>query len=165
MGLLDFLKPKSKTKSEIKIEAPVSGKYLPLAEVPDEVFAQGVLGPGCGFQPTEGVVYAPASGIITTIAETKHAIGMTATEGLEILIHIGMDTVKLNGEGFSVKVENGQKVNAGDVLLTFDMDVILKAGYELTSALVLTNASSFSEISFETGKNLEHGEVCGKAVR
>lgn len=165
MGLLDFLRSKNETEKEIKIGAPVSGRYLLLAEVPDTIFAQGILGPGCGFQPAEGAVYAPASGVISTIAETKHAVGITAAEGEELLIHIGMDTVKLNGKGFSVKVKEGQKVNAGDILLTFDMDAILKAGYELTSVMVVTNSSSFAGASFETDKNLEHGAICGKISR
>lgn len=162
MGLLDFLKAKIGAENVIHVAAPVSGAYIPLEQVPDKIFAQGVLGPGCGFEPEEETVYAPADGIVTTIAETKHAVGMTTADGAELLIHIGMDTVKLNGEGFSVKVTEGQKVNEGDVLLTFDRENIQKAGYTTTSAFVVTNAAALGGAQFDTGKTYTHGEKCGK---
>lgn len=160
MGFLDRFKKKETAEDthpaiETKpgeVYAPVSGEYIPLEQIPDEVFAQGILGPGCGIQPGEGKVVAPADGEICMIADTKHAVAIRTKEGVELLIHIGLDTVSLEGKGFTVKVKAGQSVSCGATLMLFDMDVIRKAGYPLTSAFIVTNGAEYPEIHFETGK-------------
>lgn len=124
--------------------APMDGRVLPLAQIPDEVFSSGVLGPGCGIEPTGNTVCAPFPGKITQVAETKHAVGLESTDGIEVLIHVGMDTVKMNGAGFTALVKEGSTVKAGTPLLRVDLDAIRAAGYPTTTAVVVTNGDDFS---------------------
>ena len=98
------------TNQSKTILTPLQGKVLAQADIPDETFAQGILGPGCGIEPTGDTVYAPFDGTVTQIATTLHAVGMTSSEGTELLIHVGMDTVDMKGQGFTVLVKEGQKV-------------------------------------------------------
>lgn len=142
--------------------APITGNYIPLEEIPDEVFSQGILGPGCGIEPEEALVVAPCNGTISTVAETKHAVGITAEDGAELLIHVGMDTVDMNGSGFTVKVREGQKVVCGQPLLTFDFARIKAAGHPATTAFIVTNADDVGQVVFETGKRLEKTEKLGQ---
>ena len=142
--------------------APITGKYIPLEEVPDEVFSQGVLGPGCGIEPEEELVVAPCDGVVSTVAETKHAVGVTMENGAELLIHVGMDTVDMNGNGFTVKVREGQKVSCGQPLLTFSFAKIKGAGHPCTTAFVVTNADDFGSVTLDTGKRLEKTAKVGQ---
>ncbi len=114
--------------ADSSIAAPVSGKVMDLSETPDEVFASGALGQGVAIEPAEGKVYAPCDGTVTTFASTCHAIGLTSDTGVEILIHVGMDTVDMNGDGFSPKKKEGDSVKKGELLLEFDMEKIRSAG-------------------------------------
>ena len=111
--------------ADSSIAAPVSGKVMDLSETPDEVFASGALGQGVAIEPAEGKVYAPCDGTVTTFASTCHAIGLTSDTGVEILIHVGMDTVDMNGDGFSPKKKEGDSVKKGELLLEFDMEKIM----------------------------------------
>ncbi|MBP3339697.1 MAG: PTS transporter subunit EIIC [Lachnospiraceae bacterium] len=125
------------------IMAPLSGKIVPLSEVPDEVFAQKVIGDGIAIEPIDGKVYSPVSGVITQIADTKHAYGIKSEDGVEILIHFGLETVALNGEGFDVKVKVGDKVKAGTLIAIVDMDFMLKKGINtITPVLVCDGAEN-----------------------
>jgi len=125
------------------IMAPISGKIVPLSEVPDEVFAQKVIGDGIAIEPNDGKVYSPVSGVITQIADTKHAYGIKSEDGAEILIHFGLETVALNGEGFDVKVKVGDKVKAGTLIATVDMDFMVKKGINtITPVLVCDGAEN-----------------------
>ncbi|MBP0969776.1 MAG: PTS glucose transporter subunit IIA [Oscillospiraceae bacterium] len=142
--------------------APISGKYIPLEEVPDAVFSQGILGPGCGIEPEEGVAVAPADATVTQVTDTKHAVGITTEDGAEILIHIGMDTVEMGGDGFTCKVKEGQKVTCGQTLITFDMDKIKAAGHPTCTAFVLTNPDDYPEFAVETGKDYKRTDRIGK---
>ena len=123
--------------------APIQGNIIARENIPDETFASGMLGDGVGVEPETGEVVAPCNGEITSLAETLHAIGITGPDGMEVLIHVGIDTVKMKGEGFKPFVKEGEKVKAGQKLLTFDMEKIKKAGYSTTSAVLLTNSSDY----------------------
>ena len=143
-----------------EIKSPMNGTVIPLSEVPDAVFSSEMLGKGFGVEPSEGKAYAPVDGEVTTVFDTKHAIGLMSTHGVELLIHIGMDTVKLNGKGFDVKVKTGDQVKAGDLLAEFDMDLIKGEGYPVTTAVVVTNTDDCEEISeVRTGAATKDTEV------
>ena len=129
-----------------KIVSPAVGTLVKQENIPDETFASGVLGAGLGIAPTKGVVVAPCDGTISTVAESKHAIGISTDTGLELLIHVGVDTVKMNGDGFSPAVAEGDTVKKGDLLLNFDIDKIKKAGYSDTVVFLLTNSDDFNEV-------------------
>ena len=136
----------SQVSSGEEIKSPMNGTVIPLSEVPDAVFSSEMLGKGFGVEPSEGKAYAPVDGEVTTVFDTKHAIGLMSKHGVELLIHIGMDTVKLNGRGFDVKVKAGDQVKAGDLLAEFDMDLIKSEGYPVTTAVVITNTDDCEAI-------------------
>ena len=145
----------------VTVYAPITGKYIALEELPDEVFSQGFLGQGCGVEPEDNTVYSPVDGEIVQVAETKHAIGIQSPDGVEVLVHVGMDTVNMKGYGFDVKVNLGDKVKAGDMLMTFDAEKIKAAGYPTTTAIVITNSDECNEIAFSTGKSYTKAEEIG----
>ena len=139
-------KEEEKQISEKVIKSPMNGTVIPLSEVPDAVFSSEMLGKGFGVEPSEGKAYAPVDGEVTTVFDTKHALGLMSKNGVELLIHIGMDTVKLNGRGFDVKVKAGDQVKAGDLLAEFDMDLMKSEGYPVTTAVVITNTDDCEAI-------------------
>ena len=150
----------SQVSSGEEIKSPMNGTVIPLSEVPDAVFSSEMLGKGFGVEPSEGKAYAPVDGEVTTVFDTKHAIGLMSKHGVELLIHIGMDTVKLNGKGFDVKVKTGDQVKAGDLLAEFDMDLIKGEGYPVTTAVVVTNTDDCKEIGeVRTGAATKDTEV------
>ena len=150
----------SQVSSGEEIKSPMNGTVIPLSEVPDAVFSSEILGKGFGVEPSEGKAYAPVDGEVTTVFDTKHAIGLMSKHGVELLIHIGMDTVKLNGKGFDVKVKTGDQVKAGDLLAEFDMDLIKGEGYPVTTAVVVTNTDDCEEIGeVRTGAATKDTEV------
>ena len=126
------------------ITAPVAGTVVPLAAVPDPVFSSGAMGNGLAVLPTEGKVYSPVSGTVT--AQMPHAYGITADNGMEVLIHVGIDTVKLEGKHFSPKVTKGQRVEDGQLLAEFDVDAILAAGYNPMVIMVVTNSGDYAAV-------------------
>ncbi|OTP10166.1 PTS system beta-glucoside-specific transporter subunit IIABC [Enterococcus sp. 10A9_DIV0425] len=132
--------------ARLNLKSPLTGKVLPLSEVPDPVFSSGAMGKGIAIDPDKGELIAPADGEITTIFPTGHAVGLTTTEGVEILMHIGMDTVELEGAGFETFVKQGDHVKAGDVLVTFDIDQIKTAGYSVITPIVVTNTDQFADV-------------------
>ena len=135
----------------IRLTSPVEGELIPLSEVKDAVFASGAMGRGAAVRNPMGEVRAPFDGEITVFFETKHAIGLKSTDGVELLIHVGMDTVKLNGEHFEAHAAQGDKVKKGQLLLSFDPAAILEAGYDTTTPVVVTNAAEFADITVELG--------------
>lgn len=145
--------------SEISIHAPIKGKVIPLSEVPDEAFAAGILGRGAALIPDEGKVYAPASGQIVSFFPTGHAIGMVTDEGVEILIHVGMDTVQLDGKGFTPRASQGDHVEKGQLLLEFNMEQIKEAGFSLVTPVIITNTTNYKEIKMTEHKEAEPGEI------
>lgn len=135
------------------VYSPIQGEIVPMDQIPDETFASGVLGQGCGIVPEQGVVVAPFDGEITNLADTKHAVGLASTDGMELLIHVGMDTVSLNGEGFTALCAEGDAVKAGQPLLRFDIPFIQSKNLPITTAIMVTNADDYSEVSLvNTGK-------------
>jgi len=142
-----------------RLVSPIKGKTIDLAEVEDEAFKSGALGQGMAILPVEGKVYAPCDGVITTFFPTGHAIGITSENGAEILIHVGMNTVELNGEHFTPKAEQGQAVTRGQLILEFDPEAIEKAGYSLVSPVVVTNGDQYEDVAPEVGKNVKPGDT------
>lgn len=132
-------------KQEV-IVSPIKGDVLPLSEVKDEVFSQGLLGKGVAIEPKEGKVVAPVDGTLTTLFPTHHALGITSDNGAEILIHVGMDTVQLEGKCFTPKVKQGERVKAGQVLLEFDIKGIKEAGYHVTTPVIVSNSDNYLDI-------------------
>lgn len=128
------------------LKSPLTGKVLPLSEVADQVFSSGAMGKGIAIDPEKGELIAPADGEITTIFPTGHAVGLTTTDGIEILMHIGMDTVELNGVGFETFVKQGDQVKAGDLLVKFDIEAIHAAGYSTVTPIVITNTDQFADV-------------------
>ncbi|MCY8065745.1 PTS beta-glucoside transporter subunit IIBCA [Bacillus haynesii] len=128
------------------IYSPLQGEVLPLTEVSDKVFASGALGEGIAVLPSKGVVTAPADGIVTTAFPTGHAYGLTSESGAEILIHIGMDTVRLDGKHFNSKVVQGQKVKRGDILAEFDLDALKEEGFDVKTPIIVTNSGQYTDI-------------------
>ena len=145
------------TKSGM-ILAPVKGNVIAREDIPDPTFAAGVLGDGVGIEPSEGVVVAPCDGEISSVTDTCHAIGITGTEDMEILIHVGIDTVNMQGDGFNLLVSEGDKVKAGQKLLTFDMDKIRAAGYSTTTAVLLTNSDDYEDFKVLKKGTTDFGE-------
>lgn len=165
MGLFDIFKkkPAAVEKVEVAVEPmtvyqPVEGTVIPLEEIGDGVFSEGILGNGCGVKPTGEKVYAPVSGTITTVAETKHAVGMASDDGVEMLVHVGVDTVAMKGKGFDVKVKEGDKVVAGQLLLTFSKADIAAAGYPDTTAVLVTNTDDYEEVTLTRTGDGKAGE-------
>ena len=131
---------------ETIICAPVSRKVICREDIPDETFASGIMGEGVGIKPEEEIIVAPFDGEITSVVDTGHAVGLTSSDGVELLIHVGVDTVKMQGDGFQVFVTEGQKVKTGEKLLKFDRDKIRKAGYSDTTAVLVTNSDDYSSV-------------------
>ena len=137
--------------SEIIIESPVKGELIPLSEVNDPAFAEGILGKGAAIKNPEGKVVAPFDGELAVFFDTKHALVIKSKEnGLELLVHVGIDTVKLNGEHFTAYKEQGDNVKKGDLLLTFDENAIAEK-YDTVTALVITNHEEFEDITITEG--------------
>lgn len=142
-----------------EIKSPISGKVIELEKVNDPVFSSGAMGKGVAIEPIDNKVYAPFDGVIEFIADTKHAIGLLSDDGVEVLIHVGMDTVKMNGKGFDVKTKVNSKVKAGYLLLEFDKSVIEKEGYSLITPIVITNADNYEDKQLNINKEVESGNT------
>lgn len=161
MGLFDRFKAKAIKTEPGVVYAPLTGKVIPIEEIPDPVFSQGIVGPGCGIEPEEGIVTAPFDGTVVSVTDTKHAVGLRSMDGIEILIHVGMDTVQMNGEGFDLKVKEGTKVHCGQQIMAFDMKKIKDAGYPTTTAVIVTNAAEYGEVKFPPVEHVEKGMQLG----
>lgn len=137
-------------QAENEISSPLCGNAVALETVPDATFSEGILGLGAAIEPYEGSVTAPADGIVSVLFATHHAIGLQLDNGAELLIHIGIDTVELNGEGFTAHVAEGEKVKKGDLLITFDKGFIESKGYKTITPVVVTNAENYSAVTHKT---------------
>ena len=138
--------------------APVAGHAVPLDQVNDAVFSQKILGDGLAIQPTAGEVRAPLDGEVTSLPDSKHAVGLHGDNGMEILIHVGIDTVNLQGQYYEAHVKVGDKVRAGDLLLTFDRPAIEAAGYETVTPVLLTNTDDYRDVQAVTGRDVVPGD-------
>ena len=143
---------------DLSVNSPVEGKTIPLAQVSDEVFASGVLGKGVAVQPTSGKILAPADATVSMIYPTLHAIGLILDSGIEMMIHIGIDTVKLNGKYFEKHVQDGDHVKKGQLLVSFDMQKIEQAGYDLTTTVVVTNSKNYAAIGSTNKDNVTNND-------
>jgi len=156
--MFKFLKKNKEEKCMI-LKSPVVGRCIDISEIPDEVFSSKMLGNGIGFESTDGVLYAPVDGEILQVFPTKHALILKSVEGIEILLHIGIDTVEMKGEGFEAFVEKGKQVKVGDKLLTFDNDLIKAKAKTNLSVLVLTDNEIMESVEFNLGNVDKNNEV------
>lgn len=140
------------------VASPMTGQVLPLEQVPDKVFASGVMGQGGAILPTEGKVYSPINGSVELVFDTKHALGLKSYDGAEILIHVGLDTVELAGRPFTVHVKTGQNVKKGDLLLDVDLEAIQSAGKDIITPIIVTNSADFQKIKLEAQNHVSVGE-------
>ena len=161
MGLFDFLKKKEK-EEWIEIYSPLNGKVIDLEEVPDEAFSNKMIGDGCAIEPTEGAIYAPVDGEIT-IFETNHATSFETADGLEMIVHFGIDTVSLCGEGFKRIAEDGKKVKKGDKLVEYDLEFIKSKVPSVKTPVIINNMDIVEKIDvIAKGKEVKAGELLMK---
>ena len=147
-GLFDQLLGKGK----IEIFCPVEGEVIAANEINDPTFAEEMIGKTVGIKPTDGKVYAPFNGEVLVAFDTKHAVAIKSEDGIELMIHFGLDTVKMNGEPFEMNVKVGDKINKGDVIMMADLSKIEAAGFDTVVPVVITNPDEFKSIKFNTGK-------------
>ncbi|MBH0158385.1 PTS glucose transporter subunit IIA [Fictibacillus sp. 5RED26] len=150
---------KKEVKKEETLIAPLTGKIVNIEEVPDPTFAQKMMGDGIAIEPTEGVVVSPVDGEIVQFFHTKHAIGIQSEAGAEILIHVGLETVSMNGEGFEGHVNVGDKVKAGDKLLSFDLDLIKEKAASTVTPIVITNGDAVESLDKRAASEATKGET------
>ncbi|CCK85445.1 PTS family glucose porter, IIA component [Lactobacillus equicursoris DSM 19284 = JCM 14600 = CIP 110162] len=161
--MFNFFK-KAKKNEGTKVVSPVTGDLIPLAEVNDDVFSQKMLGDGFAVKPSEGEVVSPISGTISTLFPTKHAIGVKTPEGLEVLIHLGLDTVELKGEPFDVQVAQGDSVKAGQKLADMDLKKITDSGLDDTVMVVYTNMDLLKEVKDVDPKPVKAGDTAQEII-
>ena len=161
MGFLDFLKKKEDVQQApvwpAIIGAECKGTVVPMENIPDEVFSQGILGQCIGIDPAEGKVFAPVDGEITQAPDSGHALGLMSTGGIEVLIHVGVDTVDMNGDGFTPRVKEGDKVKKGQLLLEMDLDKIAAAKHPAVVITVITNTDEFASVEGVASGTVEPG--------
>lgn len=143
----------------ITLYSHMNGTAVKLEDVEDEVFSQKILGEGAAVEPSEGKLYAPCDGKIDSVFDTKHAVNMVSSEGVEILLHIGIDTVKLGGQYFEAHVSDGQEVKKGDLLISFDMDKIKAAGYKVTTPIIIGNTDDYASVEPAAENSISAGDI------
>ncbi|MFI3212359.1 MAG: PTS glucose transporter subunit IIA [Eubacteriales bacterium] len=147
MGLFDKLFSNKNNASCITVLSPVNGTAIPLSEVDDPTFAEEMIGKGMAVIPSSGTIVAPVDGVVNMVFETKHALGITSKDGVELLIHVGLDTVSLKGEHYTAKVKTGDTIVAGDLLLEFDIPKIQEAGYPVVTPVVICNTDDYKTVT------------------
>ncbi|MQW23461.1 MULTISPECIES: glucose PTS transporter subunit IIA [unclassified Lactococcus] len=140
------------------IQSPIKGKIMKLSSINDEVFSSGMMGKGIAIEPSDGKIYSPVDGTVTSIFPTNHAIGLTSKDGVEVLIHIGLDTVSLNGEGFEAHVKQNDNVTKGELLITVDIDKVKKEGYSVITPVVITNSMIYQDLSIISNQEVSVGD-------
>lgn len=150
--------------SAIILASPLNGTVIPLENVNDEVFSKGILGKGAAIEPVKGEVFAPCDGVISNTVETCHAIGMTAENGTELLIHVGIDTVKLNGKYFEYTVKDGDSVKKGDLIMKFDIKAVSEAGYSVVTPVVVCNSDDFEDVKILASGSVKAGDKFIEAI-
>lgn len=145
-------------KEAAEVLSPVSGQVVPLSEVNDPAFAQEILGKGVAVKPSEGEFRAPFSGEVTVMFDTGHAVSIKGDNGAEVIVHIGLDTVQLKGQHFTAHVKQGDRVQAGDLLITADLEQIQAAGYDVITPVIICNTQDFPDMACHTGIQVRAGE-------
>ena len=145
--------------SGIEIAAPVAGKVVALENVPDPTFAQGILGPGIAVEPSEGRIVAPADGTVDVMFETGHAVSLTTTDGAEVLIHVGIDTVQLEGRHYKAHCAAGDSVKKGDLLIEFDPEAIKAEGYQVITPVIVCNPDAFAAVKPAAESSITAGDA------
>ena len=143
--------------STIGAVSPLTGIVMPLSDVKDAAFSTEALGKGVAILPTEGKLYSPVTGVIGTLFPSKHAVGIVGDDGAEILVHVGLNTVQLNGEHFTAHIAQGDRVEAGQLLVEFDVKAIQEAGYDLSTPIVVTNTNEFMDVLSEEPGDIKAG--------
>lgn len=156
MGLFS----KIKITKEIILTSPLQGSIVPLESVPDETFAKKILGDGVAIEPIVGKLYSSADGVVLSVTDTGHAISIQYDNGADVLMHIGVDTVELKGDGYTPKVKTGDRVKKGEELIAFDIDYIKARGYNLITPVIITNSDEFKSIEVSNGK----ANFCDKLI-
>lgn len=149
---------KKKEEPSYVLGSPVKGKTVALSEVNDPTFSEGMLGQGVAVLPSEGKIYAPADGEISMVFDTRHAVSMISDDGVEILVHVGLDTVEMKGDGFEGHVQAGDKVKKGDLLLTVDLDKVKAAGYETITPMLVCNTDDYASVEGIVGNEVAPGD-------
>lgn len=153
------------SNQSMTLVSPLKGEALPLSKVADAMFSEEILGKGMAVEPSEGLVTAPVDGIISATFDSKHAVGITTDDGMELLIHVGIDTVQLGGEGFKYHVNKNDRVKVGDQLISFDIEYIKEQGYPVTTPLVITNSAEYGDIIGLTEQTVTHGDALIRVVK
>ena len=160
MGLFDKLFGKKDPNAGKELLcAPLAGKAVPVCEVPDPTFAEEMLGKGIAVIPSEGKVYAPCDATVDLMFDTGHAVSLVADFGAEILIHVGLETVSLKGEHFTVRAANGDKVKKGDLLIEFDLEAIKAAGFNTITPMLVCNSGDYSTFETDVNKDVTNADV------
>ena len=159
MGLFDKLFGRKEEINPNHVYAPMAGEAVDISQVPDPTFSSGMMGNGIAIQPTDGKVCSPVNGTVDTMFETGHAVTLVSDNGIEILIHVGLETVGLEGKPFQVKVQNGQKVQKGDVLMIADLEAIKAAGLPTITPVLICNTDDYTTFNATTGKAVTNADV------
>ena len=154
--MFDFFKKKK--SQELIIGSPVKGKAVPLSSVNDPTFSEEMLGKGVAIIPSDGKIFAPADGKIETLFDTLHAVSLVTGDGVEILIHAGLDTVQMHGDGFTGHVQSGDTVHKGDLLLEIDLDKVKAAGYDMITPVIICNTDEYADVRSLAGKDVNPGD-------
>ena len=159
MGLFDKLFGKKEEINPNHVYAPMAGEAVDISQVPDPTFSSGAMGNGIAIQPTDGKVCSPVNGTVDMMFDTGHAVTLVSDNGIEILIHVGLETVGLEGKPFQVKVQNGQKVKKGDVLMIADLEAIKAAGLPTITPVLICNTDDYTTFNTITGKAVTNADV------
>ena len=159
MGLFDKLFGKGEKVNDNHIYAPLTGKVVPISEVPDPTFAEGMLGNGIAIIPTDGKVYAPCNGKVETMFSTGHAVALSTAGGAELLIHVGLETVGLNGAPCTSHVADGDQVKKGQLLFEANLEMIQEAGLPIITPVVVCNSDDFAKFDTVVGKDVTNADV------
>lgn len=168
MGFFDVFKKKEEPAAEpswpLTIGAAAKGSAVLMADIPDPVFSQGMVGFCCGIEPEDGKVYSPVDGVVSQVPDTLHAVGVDS-QGVELLVHCGVDTVDMKGKGFTMLVKEGQKVKKGDHLMTMDLEVIKAAGHPTTIITAVTNSDDFAGVEQVAAGPVQAGDGVLKVAK
>ena len=159
MGFFDKLFGKKETINSNHVYAPMAGEAVAITEVPDPTFAEGMLGNGIAIKPTDGKVCSPVNGTVDMMFDTGHAVSLVSDNGIEVLIHVGLETVSLEGKPFKIHVQNGQKVKKGDLLMEADLEAIQAAGLPTITPVLVCNTDDYTKFNTTTGKAVTNADV------